>query len=75
MIIAKKVRIIQKNGMMKQYTHVEEIKTYNEINTGLPLLYIRGENDDEFGMRRMVHDRFIIKDILVMDVEFHIPRS
>lgn len=73
MIIAKKVRVIQKNGFIKRYANIEEIKTYIDNDTNF--LYIRGENDDEFGMRRMVHDKFIIRDILVMDVEFHIPRS
>lgn len=67
-IVAKRAKIITKNGRVTIYTHVTDIYT-------LPFrkLKINGERDDKLGMRINAEDNYFIGDLLTLDVEWYIP--
>lgn len=67
-IIAKKIKVIQKNGLTIDYTHVTSIKTEGKY------LYVEGETLDFLKMSRLTYDRNPIEDINMMLVEFYIPK-
>lgn len=66
MIIAKRLRIIYKTGKVFEYTHVIAIATLGEA------VIISGERDER-EMRKNVTDTHLIKKVLTMNVDFHIP--
>jgi len=68
MIIARRLTIIQKNGMRFDFTHIEEITTLD--NT----LFIKGETDDVANGRVKTHDRFPIEHLEHMYVDWYIPK-
>lgn len=73
-IIAKRIRLILKNGQVKVYTHVICFDTFKTSESGRWIqLHIVGETDDVDGSRCNVIDNHYIKDLLTMDVEFYIP--
>ncbi len=68
MIVAKKMLIIQNNGIRQEYTHVEYIKTGNQM------LQVKGESDGPLGMRQVSVDKYFIKDIQYTMIEWYTPK-
>jgi len=70
MIIAKRLSIFQKNTSSRiDYTHVERLETKDGF------LYITGETDIAlYNMRGIVHDKYFIKDLEHMYVDWYIPK-
>lgn len=67
MIIAKRLRIIYKTGRIFEYTHVVAIATLGES------ISVKGERDDK-EMRKNITDTHMIKNLIVMDIDFYIPQ-
>lgn len=73
-ILARRARLIFKNGQLKVYTHVTSFDTFKTGETERWMqLRVVGETDDVDGSRCNVIDNYYIKDLLTMDVEFYIP--
>jgi len=70
-IFAKKVKLIQHNGFTVDYTHV----THFCVAPSVKLLYITGETLDSFGMPRISHDNYHIKDINLTIIEWYEPKT
>lgn len=75
-IFARKLTIIQKNGLRFDYTHVTELKVYNPLprmSETEPHLYITGETDDVAGGRCITIDKYPIKDLQMTIIDWYIP--
>lgn len=75
-IFARKLTIIQKNGLRFDYTHVTELRVYNPTprrSETEPYLLIKGETDDVANGRCIAVDKYPIKDLQMTIVDWYIP--
>lgn len=71
MIIARRVSIVQKNGFRCNYSHVTSLKNVQVDDK--QFFYIIGEKDDPSGCRMNSYDKYEVKDLELMQVDFYVP--
>lgn len=67
-ILAKRVTIIKKDGTRIDFTHVTMFRAMGYE------LWISGETDDEYGTRIVVHRQYLIRNLHLTEIDWHIPQ-